>query len=165
MRERMNQRFPWERMLGTIILWFLAIFAAWQMVGKGPLRWAAMQKETWALWAEMGLLFLALFFMLRCFKGVGRIFGISVLVLVFSYLHVVCVPLIVSLWYLLYAYWLGKWVRVKMRFSVRAPLLTDSLIGYSVLISVFSFLSWIGIGEIAMLRIVVIGTGIPVSIW
>lgn len=165
MRERMNQGFLWERMLGMVMLWLLAIFAAWQMIGKGPLRWAVTQKETWALWAEMGILFLALFFMLCFLKGAGRILGISILVLLFSYLHVVCIPLIASFWYLLYAYWMGKWVRVKMRFSVRAPFLTDSLIGYSVLISVFSILSWIGMGEIAILRMVVIGTGIPISIW
>lgn len=144
------------------ILWILAIFAAVWLLGPGPLHWTALQPETHLLWMEMGVLFLLLFAILYYTKKAERICLLAAVTLIFCYLHVVLLPALLTLIYLVYACLLGRMVRHVFKLSVSSPLLADSLLGYSSLIVLFCGFSAAGVGNIEFLQKFVLVSGILV---
>lgn len=146
--------------LAAAILGILALYAGYELLGIGVLHWNAVQRETFAMWVEIGSLFLLLFFALSVLRGRMRLLVLVFVTLVFCYLHVVLLPALASLGYLLLLCLLGRRFRSCFALSLPEPFFADLLLGSVGAILLFSLLSLVGLGAIPLLQKVTVVGGL-----
>ena len=98
-------------------------------------------------------------------RGRSRMYWLTVVVLVFSWIHVVFLPMVVSAMYLISLLAIGRFLRKRVFFRGTVwerpyfSFYMDFLFGASFAIVVYCLLSALGVGKIAWMRLIVYALG------
>ena len=122
--------------------------------------------ESKRMYAEIAILAVLIFGGLALLKrGRSRMYWLLAVVLVFSWIHVVFLPMVVSAAYLLSLLAIGRFLRKQVFFREtiwERPYFSfymDFLFGVSFAIVVYCILSALGVGKIAWMRLIVYALG------
>lgn len=123
--------------------------------------------ESKRMYVEIAILAVLIFGGLALLKrGRSRMYWLLAVVLVFSWIHVVFLPMVVSAVYLLSLLAIGRFLRKRVFFrgTVRErsyfSFYMDFLFGASFAIVVYCLLSALGVGKIAWMRLIVYALGV-----
>lgn len=150
---------------GTVLTVGITGYSAWKMIGTGILFWHVKQPEFVAMMMELILVFLLFFFVLSVGRTLyQRVMGIVVITAIFSWLHVIFIPVFLAAAYLCYLIILGQFLATR-RGGEKPGITWSFVLGMGVTITVFCLMSLLQIGSINMLRIWVVGTGSALIVW
>lgn len=122
---------------------------------KGVFSWHLKQPELHRMLTELFLLFLILAAILIFFrKPAAKLIGIGVVVIIFTWLHMIFLPVITALCYIAFLCMAGNFVRkIIFRMQLLAGNLADFIFGAASLIVVYCLMSIFGIGSIRNIKI------------
>lgn len=136
----------------------LTLYSAWKLIATGVLSWHVSQREYHFMMAEMVFLWLILSVLFKRGKNVSVVRGgVAVIAAVFSWLHMIFLPIVFTACYVTYLIWLGKWL--GRRLSQRMGICWEFFAGAAVTVLVFCLFSLAGLGCIRNLRIWVLASG------
>ena len=122
--------------------------------------------ESKRMYVEIAILAVLIFGGLALLKrGRSRMYWLTAVVLVFSWIHVVFLPMVVSAVYLISLLAIGRFFRKQVFFRGRVwerpyfSFYMDFLFGTSFAIVVYCLLSALGVGKIAWMRLIVYALG------
>ena len=125
--------------------------------------------ESKRMYVEIAILAVLIFGGLALLKrGRSRMYWLAAVVLVFSWIHVVFLPMVVSAVYLISLLAIGRFFRKQVFFRGRVwerhyfSFYMDFLFGASFAIVVYCLLSALGVGKIAWMRLIVYALGAAV---
>ncbi len=123
--------------------------------------------ESKRMYVEIAILAVLIFGGLALLKrGRSRMYWLTVVVLVFSWIHVVFLPMVVSAMYLISLLAIGRFLRKRVFFRGTVwerpyfSFYMDFLFGASFAIVVYCLLSALGVGKIAWMRLSVYALGV-----
>ena len=123
--------------------------------------------ESKRMYVEIAILAVLIFGGLALLKrGRSRMYWLTAVVLVFSWIHVVFLPMVVSAMYLISLLAIGRFLRKRVFFRGRVwerpyfSFYMDFLFGASFAIVVYCLLSTLGVGKIAWMRLIVYALGV-----
>ena len=123
--------------------------------------------ESKRMYVEIAILAVLIFGGLALLKrGRSRMYWLTAVVLVFSWIHVVFQPMVVSAVYLISLLTIGRFLRKQVFFRGTVwerpyfPFYMDFLFGASFAIVVYCLLSALGVGKIAWMRLSVYALGV-----
>ena len=123
--------------------------------------------ESKRMYVEIAILAVLIFGGLALLKrGRSRMYWLTAVVLVFSWIHVVFLPMVVSAMYLISLLAIGRFLRKRVFFRGRVwerpyfSFYMDFLFGTSFAIVVYCLLSTLGVGKIAWMRLIVYALGV-----
>ena len=123
--------------------------------------------ESKRMYAEIAILAVLIFGGLALLKrGRSRMYWLTAVVLVFSWIHVVFLPMVVSAMYLISLLAIGRFLRKRVFFRGTVwerpyfSFYMDFLFGASFAIVVYCLLSTLGVGKIAWMRLIVYALGV-----
>ena len=123
--------------------------------------------ESKRMYAEIAILAVLIFGGLALLKrGRSRMYWLTAVVLVFSWIHVVFLPMVVSAVYLISLLAIGRFLRKRVFFRGTVwerpyfSFYMDFLFGASFAIVVYCLLSALGVGKIAWMRLIVYALGV-----
>ena len=123
--------------------------------------------ESKRMYVEIAILAVLIFGGLALLKrGRSRMYWLTAVVLVFSWIHVVFLPMVVSAVYLISLLAIGRFFRKQVFFRGRVwerpyfSFYMDFLFGASFAIVVYCLLSTLGVGKIAWMRLIVYALGV-----
>ena len=123
--------------------------------------------ESKRMYAEIAILAVLIFGGLALLKrGRSRMYWLLAVVLVFSWIHVVFLPMVVSAMYLISLLAIGRFLRKRVFFRGTVwerpyfSFYMDFLFGASFAIVVYCLLSTLGVGKIAWMRLIVYALGV-----
>ena len=123
--------------------------------------------ESKRMYVEIAILAVLIFGGLALLKrGRSRMYWLTAVVLVFSWIHVVFLPMVVSAVYLISLLAIGRFLRKRVFFRETVwerpyfSFYMDFLFGASFAIVVYCLLSALGVGKIAWMRLIVYALGV-----
>ena len=123
--------------------------------------------ESKRMYVEIAILAVLIFGGLALLKrGRSRMYWLTAVVLVFSWIHVVFLPMVVSAMYLISLLAIGRFLRKRVFFRGTVwerpyfSFYMDFLFGASFAIVVYCLLSALGVGKIAWMRLIVYALGV-----
>ena len=123
--------------------------------------------ESKRMYVEIAILAVLIFGGLALLKrGRSRMYWLTAVVLVFSWIHVVFLPMVVSAVYLISLLAIGRFMRKRVFFRGTVwerpyfSFYMDFLFGASFAIVVYCLLSTLGVGKIAWMRLIVYALGV-----
>ena len=123
--------------------------------------------ESKRMYVEIAILAVLIFGGLALLKrGRSRMYWLTAVVLVFSWIHVVFLPMVVSAMYLISLLAIGRFLRKRVFFRGTVwerpyfSFYMDFLFGASFAIVVYCLLSTLGVGKIAWMRLIVYALGV-----
>ena len=123
--------------------------------------------ESKRMYVEIAILAVLIFGGLALLKrGRSRMYWLTAVVLVFSWIHVVFLPMVVSAVYLISLLAIGRFLRKRVFFRGTVwersyfSFYMDFLFGASFAIVVYCLLSTLGVGKIAWMRLIVYALGV-----
>lgn len=123
--------------------------------------------ESKRMYVEIAILAVLIFGGLALLKrGRSRMYWLTAVVLVFSWIHVVFLPMVVSAMYLISLLAIGRFLRKQVFFRGTVwersyfSFYMDFLFGASFAIVVYCLLSALGVGKIAWMRLIVYALGV-----
>lgn len=140
-------------------------YSAWKLIGTGVLSWHVSQPEFFQMALELSVIVLLSFLLFFYGRTLPlRIAGTILLTGIFSWLHVIFFPILLSGLYAGYLIAVGRFTFQVLQ-KRRRELVWEFMAGAAVTIGVFCLLSLIRLGSIDMTRLWVTGTGLMLTGW
>lgn len=154
-------------LLCAVCVWCLAVPVKGLFL-DGVYSWHIRQPEFWnMIWETAGLALILGAVCLFVDQRRVKIMAMAVVCLVFAWCHVVFLPMVVSVGYLIYVFLVGATIRsrcIRMEARMKDVWLWDFLLGCGAVMILFCLMSAAGIGSIGALKAAVVGSGIGLAV-
>lgn len=137
----------------AVLIIFITGFSAWSLIGEGTLSWHVRQPETVRLALEL-LVFWGIFLGIFCIRQSApvKLAAILVVMLLYSWLHVIFFPVVLAGLYTGYLILAGRFFTGGV-IGRKLGLSWEFLFGSSATILIFCLASLLRVGSIPMLRL------------
>ncbi len=154
----MKEREKTALRLAGVLAVGITLYSAWKLIGAGVLSWHISQKDYHFMMLEVLCLWLVLFLIFSRGKNTMQVWGaVGVVTAVFSWIHMIFLPILFTGCYMAYLILLGK--RIGGRQS-RPGVSWQFFLGAAGTILVFCLLSLVRLGSIRKLRMWVLVSGV-----
>lgn len=137
------------------------------LFAAGPLGEILVRRETLIMGAELLGTFLLFWFVLeKCKRNASRNFFLIVIIVVFTWCHQIFLPLLIALAYVLYLILLGRCIRkvalYKLTYEMefQEKMAVNFMVGCAAVIAGICILSLFGVGDIFLIRKIILLSGV-----